>query len=154
VASGPVRATAGVDRVSEALHTTGTVGADDRTIVAVLTLHPDGTAFARAAADLTTLVRGLNVPGAVVLPPPPPGTWFGTWSSGVQVRQEATTASSVLATLPAGSDVRVTCQKQGEEVVVDPYRNDWWAYLPDYGGYLTNIYIRSPDNKLPSIPTC
>jgi hypothetical protein len=39
-------------------------------------------------------------------------------------------------------------------VVVDPYRNEWWAYLPQYGGYMTNIYIRSPGNTLPGVPDC
>lgn len=46
------------------LHTTGTVGADHRVIVVVLTQHPDGTSFASAAATLTRLTRALPVPGA------------------------------------------------------------------------------------------
>jgi hypothetical protein len=61
---------AGVD-LGEVLHTTGTVGADDRCVVAVLTLHPDGTAFARASAALTRLTFALRVPGAVPASPPP-----------------------------------------------------------------------------------
>ena len=52
------------DFVGEVLHTTGTVGADDRAIVAVLTVHKDGTSFAKATAALSTLVRSLPVPGA------------------------------------------------------------------------------------------
>jgi hypothetical protein len=47
------------------LHTTGTVGAGDRCIVVVLTQHPEGTPFAKAAVVLTGLVRTLRVPGAV-----------------------------------------------------------------------------------------
>jgi hypothetical protein len=47
------------------LHTTGTVGQDDRSIVAVLTQHPSGTSFAKATAALTRLVGALPVPGAV-----------------------------------------------------------------------------------------
>jgi hypothetical protein len=50
------------------LHTTGTVGDGDRTIVAVLTQHPEGTSFATAAAMLTKLTRSLPVPGGVPLP--------------------------------------------------------------------------------------
>jgi hypothetical protein len=50
---------AAVDLVGEVLHTTGTVGADDRWIVAVLTVHRDGTPFATAATALTTLTRTL-----------------------------------------------------------------------------------------------
>jgi len=47
----------------EVLHTTGTVGENDRSIVAVLTLHPEGTSFAKAVSTLTALVRSLPVPG-------------------------------------------------------------------------------------------
>jgi hypothetical protein len=47
------------------LHTTGTVGPGDRTIVAILTEQPDGTSFAKAAATVTRLTRSLRVPGAV-----------------------------------------------------------------------------------------
>jgi len=54
-----------VDLVSDALHTTGTVGEDDRSIVAVFTLHPSGTQYGKAYADVTRLTRTLTVPGAV-----------------------------------------------------------------------------------------
>ncbi|WP_433361177.1 hypothetical protein ACQPZX_28025 [Actinoplanes sp. CA-142083] len=140
----------GVDLVQEALHTTGTVGPDDRSIVVVLTLHPDGTPFAKAYNALTGIVRSLNVPGGTRLP----GVPFGTWGSGVRVRSGTTTASPQLAVVPSGTDVLVSCQALGQEVVVSPYRNPWWAYLPQFGGYMTNIYVNSPDNKLPGVPDC
>ncbi|MEV6415544.1 hypothetical protein [Kribbella sp. NPDC051718] len=60
-----------VDLVREALHTTGTAGPDDRTIVAVYTLHPAGTEYAKAYADMTALTRVLTVPGAVKTPTEP-----------------------------------------------------------------------------------
>jgi hypothetical protein len=60
----PVRLEAPVDLAGEVLHTTGIVGADDRAVVAVLTSHPDGTAYARATATVTDLVRSLRIPGA------------------------------------------------------------------------------------------
>ncbi|OLB66846.1 MAG: hypothetical protein AUI10_01625 [Actinobacteria bacterium 13_2_20CM_2_72_6] len=50
------------------LHTTGTVGAGDRSIVVVLTQSPTGTTFAKATALLTRLVRSLPVPGGVPTP--------------------------------------------------------------------------------------
>ncbi|MCF6526051.1 hypothetical protein [Streptomyces sp. JJ36] len=139
-----------VDLVSEALHTTGTVGPDDRTIVAVLTLHPDGTPYGTAYSRLTRLAGSLDVPGAER----PAGTWFGTWGSGVRVRAAATTGSDVVTTLPAGVEVLVACQQRGQRVEVPPYSNDWWAYLPQYGGYLTNIYVDTPGNTLPDVPEC
>ncbi|TCO35966.1 hypothetical protein EV652_101854 [Kribbella steppae] len=54
-----------VDLVSDALHTTGTVGPSDRTIVAVFTLHPSGTQYEKAYAEVTRLTAALTVPGGV-----------------------------------------------------------------------------------------
>ncbi|MEU6854216.1 hypothetical protein ABZ901_30340 [Actinacidiphila alni] len=141
---------ASVDIDQVALHTTGTVGAGDRSIVAVFTLQPHGTAFGAAYTNLDRLVRTLNVPGGTVRP----GSWFGTWGSGVHVRAGTTTGSAVLTDLPPGVETLVSCQKQGGTVSVPPYTNDWWAYLPQYGGYMSNIYISSPDNELPGVPVC
>ena len=49
-----------VDLVSEALHTTGTVGADDRFIIAIYTLHPRGTPYGQASAAVTRLTADLS----------------------------------------------------------------------------------------------
>ncbi|MET8825599.1 hypothetical protein ABZX40_31605 [Streptomyces sp. NPDC004610] len=141
---------ADVDLTRPALHTTGVVGAGDRTIVAVLTLHPAGTAYGRAYTDIGRLTRSLNVPGATR----PSGTWVGTWGSGVRVRSGATTGSGALTTLPAGAEVLVGCQRRGQQVSVPPYTNDWWAYLPQYGGYMTNVYLSVPENQVPGVPVC
>jgi hypothetical protein len=52
-----------VDLLSGAvLHTTGTVGPADRTIVVVLTQYPAGASFANAVATVTGLTRALPVP--------------------------------------------------------------------------------------------
>jgi len=52
-----------VDLLSGAvLHTTGTVGPDDRTIVVVLTQYPSGSTFAKAVATVTALTRSLPIP--------------------------------------------------------------------------------------------
>lgn len=144
------RAAAGVDLTRPALHTTGTVGADDRTIVAVLTLHPVGTSYGKAYTDIGRLTRSLNVPGATR----PAGTWFGTWGDGVNVRDDPSTGNDPLTRLPAGVEVLVGCQVRGQVVSVPPYTNEWWAYLPQYGGYISNIYISSPENRLPEVPEC
>jgi hypothetical protein len=139
-----------VDLTREALHSTGTVGANDRVIVAALTLHPDGTSYGLAYSRLNQLVRSLNVPGATR----PAGTWFGTWGSGVRVRSATNTSSTIVSELPAGVEVLVSCQAQGQTVNVPPYTNNWWARLPLYPGYMTNIYVSSPGNKLPGVPDC
>ncbi|MCX4740710.1 hypothetical protein [Streptomyces antibioticus] len=143
-------AAADVDVTRRALHTTGTVGAGDRSIVAVYTLQPTSTSFGAAYTTVNRLVRSLDVPGGVR----PEGTWFGTWGTDVRVRAEANTSSATLTRLPAGVEVLVRCQKRGERVAVPPYENDWWAELPLYGGYMTNIYFSSPDNELPGVRLC
>jgi hypothetical protein len=56
------------DLSGEVLHTTGTVGDGDRYIVAVLSVHPNGTQFAKAAKTLTALTRSLPLPAAVKAP--------------------------------------------------------------------------------------
>ncbi|MFD5631048.1 hypothetical protein [Streptomyces sp. NPDC127072] len=144
------RADAQVELSKPALHTTGTVGAGDRAILAVLTLHPLGTSYGKAYTDIGRLTRSLDVPGATR----PAGKWYGTWGSQVHVRDAATTASNSRTRLPAGVEVLISCQKQGETVSVPPYTNNWWAYLPQHGGYMSNIYVSSPDDKLPDVPVC
>nr|WP_229913938.1 hypothetical protein [Streptomyces capitiformicae] len=149
-AAGAGSAAADVNLTRPALHSTGTVGAGDRSIVAVYTLHPVGTSYGKAFTDIGRLTRSLNVPGGVA----PSGKWYGTWSSQVNVRSEPRIANNVLTRLPAGVEVLVGCQKKGQSVSVPPYTNDWWAYLPQYGGYISNIYISHPANQLPDVPLC
>ncbi|WP_046776547.1 hypothetical protein [Streptomyces yangpuensis] len=147
------RTPAGADAVDlsrPALHTTGLVGEGDRSVVAVFTLHPGGTSYGKAYTDIGRLTRSLNVPGATR----PAGTWVGTWGSGVRVRTQATTTSGAITTLPAGVEVLVGCQKRGQQVSQPPYVNDWWAHLPQYGGYMTNIYLSVPENQVPGVPVC
>ncbi|MGW1541928.1 hypothetical protein ACWCPM_17140 [Streptomyces sp. NPDC002309] len=152
-AGGPGAADAGasaVDLARPALHTTGVVGAGDRSIVVVYTLHPSGTSYGKAYTDVGRLTRSLNVPGASR----PAGTWVSTWGSGVRVRTQTTTTSGTLTTLPAGVEVLVDCQRRGQQVSAPPYLNDWWAHLPQYGGYMTNIYLSVPENQVPGVPVC
>jgi hypothetical protein len=47
------------DFTGEALHTTGIVGPNDRSIVVVLTVHPHGTSYAVATAAVTKLAAAL-----------------------------------------------------------------------------------------------
>ncbi|MET8976923.1 hypothetical protein ABZX85_15015 [Streptomyces sp. NPDC004539] len=141
---------AAVDLTRPALHSTGTVGANDRSIVAVYTLHPVGTSYGKAYTDIGRLTRSLNVPGATR----PAGWWYGTWSEHVNVRRDPSTANAPMTQLPAGVEVLIGCQKRGQEVQVPPYTNDWWAYLPQYGGWISNIYVSSPDNRIPDVREC
>lgn len=148
-----------VDYTSPALHTTGTVGARDRVIVAVLSTNRPGTSYAQAGYALTTLVRSLPVPGARLAAPPAqpePGVFFGTWGSDVSVHATTSLSSPQTGTVPSSQEVRVTCQVQGEEVDLEGLRNDWWTYLPEHGGYMPNLYFEWWDNQLPAdvVPLC
>ncbi len=81
-------------------------------------------------------------------------TSFPTWGSAVNIRAQATTASATVATLSGPTQVNVQCQVHGQTVTSDGYTNDAWSYLPDYGGYISNIFIDVPDAWLPGVPTC
>jgi hypothetical protein len=59
VTAGYTLAAAPVDFNGEALHTTGIVGPDDRSIVVVLTVHPRGTQYGVATAAVTKLAASL-----------------------------------------------------------------------------------------------
>lgn len=87
-------------------------------------------------------------------PPPTDAYWFGTWSSNVAVWAEPTTGSTLVGTVPSGVEVLVRCQIRGEEVVRGNTRNESWAYLPEFGGYMSNIFFEYPDNQLPLVPDC
>lgn len=148
-----------IDYGSVALHTTGTVGARHRVIVVALSTHRAGTSYAQAGYALTNVVRSLPVPGARPAPPlpkPEPGRWFGTWSSDVGVFATTSLSSARVGTVPSRQEVRVACQAQGEEVVRGSLRNDWWTYLPELGGYMSNIFFEWSENQLPAdvVPLC
>jgi uncharacterized protein YraI len=72
----------------------------------------------------------------------------------VNVRPNPGTGNSPITQLPAGVEVLVGCQARGEEVHVPPCTNEWWACLPRYDGWISNIYINSPDNRMPDVKDC
>ncbi|WP_046495172.1 hypothetical protein [Streptomyces odonnellii] len=85
---------------------------------------------------------------------PQTGKSFPTWGTDVRIRQQATTASPEVARLAGPTQVNVRCQVHGQRITVDGITNDAWSYLPDYGGYITNIYIDVPEQWLPGVPQC
>ena len=86
--------------------------------------------------------------------PNPPEYNFTTWGSGVNVRSAPKLSASVVTTLPGPTQVFVECQIQGDTVTANGYTNNWWAKLRDQHGYMTNIYIDDPNQKLPGVPDC
>jgi len=79
---------------------------------------------------------------------------FTTWGAGVNVRSAPKLSASVVTTLPGPTQVFVECQVQGDTVTAGGYTNNWWAKLRDQKGYMTNIYIDDPNQKLPGVPDC
>jgi len=83
-----------------------------------------------------------------------PTTSFPTWGTAVNIRQQPTGTSTRVAQLPGPTTVRVQCQVHGQLVEADGHSNDAWSYLPDYGGYISNIFIDVADSWLPGVPNC
>lgn len=81
-------------------------------------------------------------------------TSFPTWGTDVNIRQQPASTSTRVAQLPAPTTVRVQCQVRGQLVQADGHSNDAWSYLPDYGGYVSNIFIDVTDGWLPGVPAC
>lgn len=79
---------------------------------------------------------------------------FSTWGSSVNVRSGPSTDADVVRVLTEPTSIEVACQEQGELVSAEGYTNDWWAYVPDLDGYLSNIYVDTPDAVLPDVPSC
>ena len=85
---------------------------------------------------------------------PEEGQPFSTWGNEVNVRADATTDSDVVSSLSGPTNVRVLCQKEGQNVEYDGYSGTWWSKLKGKGGYISNIFIDHADHKLPNVPTC
>ncbi|MFJ4091282.1 NlpC/P60 family protein [Kitasatospora sp. NPDC089913] len=109
-------------------------------------------------SDLTSHTMS-DYAGAVRFAPgdqgtPPGGTTTQrTWSSGVNVRPAPSTAGTPVAVLPGPTTVRVSCQVHGQSVTAEGYTNDAWSYLPDYRGWISNIYLQGPA-WLTDVPEC
>ncbi|MBT2470807.1 C40 family peptidase [Streptomyces sp. ISL-66] len=84
---------------------------------------------------------------------PVDGRAFRTWGTGVWTKAQPSTAAARVYAFPGPTTIRVGCQKHAEVVTSDGYTNDAWSYLPDYGAWMTNIYIQGPE-WLEDVPTC
>jgi hypothetical protein len=82
------------------------------------------------------------------------GSQFTTWGTGVRIHTQPNVGATTVATLAGPTTVTVSCQVHGQLVNAEGYSNDGWAYLPGYGGYISNIYIDVPEAWLPGVPTC
>jgi len=78
---------------------------------------------------------------------------FRTWGDGANIRSLPSAGSSLVATVPGGATLSIQCQKHGQSVSAEGATNDAWSYLPQQGGWITNIYVEGPA-WLPGVPEC
>ncbi|MER6563240.1 NlpC/P60 family protein [Streptomyces sp. NPDC001027] len=82
------------------------------------------------------------------------GGAYGTWGTGVAIRsQPSTVDGTTVARLAGPTSVAVSCQIHAQSVTSEGYTNDAWSYLPQYGGWITNIYMKG-DAWLSGVPAC
>ena len=80
---------------------------------------------------------------------------FRTWGSGVNIRSQASTGSSVVRVLSGPTDIKIRCQKHAQTVVAEGYTNDAWSQVTSpVNGWISNIYVDHPAAWLPGVPTC
>jgi CubicO group peptidase (beta-lactamase class C family) len=84
--------------------------------------------------------------------PQPGGKEFGTWGTSVKVHQEPKLDSPVVHTINGPTKVTVDFQQRGDLVNTDGFSNPWWAHIPQFNGFMTNIFIDHPDSLLPGVP--
>jgi cell wall-associated NlpC family hydrolase len=115
-------------------------------------------------------VSNIFIEGPAVLPNVPPcsnylaigGTFttpggsdkaFSTWGTSVHAHGDPNTTSGVVFSFPGPTPVQVGCQEHAQTVTAEGITNDAWSYLPEYGGWMTNIYIQGPA-WLAGVPDC
>ncbi|NEA56253.1 peptidoglycan endopeptidase [Streptomyces sp. SID13666] len=76
-----------------------------------------------------------------------------TWGDSLNVRAQPNTGSSVVRTIPGGTSVFISCQAHAQSITAEGTTNDAWSYLPDLGGWITNIYLKGPA-WVPDVPSC
>lgn len=82
------------------------------------------------------------------------GGAYSTWGTGVALRsQPSTVHGTTVARLAGPTSVAVSCQMRAQTVTSEGYTNDAWSYLPQYGGWITNIYMKG-DAWLAGVPAC
>ncbi|MFE2327981.1 C40 family peptidase [Streptomyces sp. NPDC059385] len=96
---------------------------------------------------------GGDYAGAVRIAAAPASGTFSTWGTDVWTHTEPSTGSPRVHKFPGPTTVRVDCQKHAESVTAEGYTNDAWSYLPEYGAWITNIYIKGPA-WLDGVRTC
>lgn len=79
------------------------------------------------------------------------GTVSWTDGAGLNVRSGPGVAHDIVGHVPEGTTVTIECQARGELVG----SNEWWDYLPAYGGYVTDRYMNTGyASRISGLPEC
>ncbi|MEU3842759.1 NlpC/P60 family protein [Streptomyces sp. NPDC028635] len=81
------------------------------------------------------------------------GGSHSTWGTNVNIRSIPSVSARLVTTLATPTDVGISCQKHAESVTAAGYTNDAWSYLPNYNGWVSNIFLKG-DAWLTDVPTC
>ena len=119
-----------------------------------------GTVHSPRLRQMFAVIAGIIVMALVAVAPATPalaGVFTAHVISGkgvsfVNVRQAATTSSSVLRTIPAGAAVGLNCYSSGQ-AVAGPYGSSSIWYSIDGGGYVSDAYLETNSNSAVT-PSC
>ncbi|QNP74210.1 C40 family peptidase [Streptomyces roseirectus] len=106
-------------------------------------------------ADKFVMAIRIN-PDTVGQPGPDPsasGPVHSTWGTWIRLGEQPVHGARVVAVLDGPTQVKVNCQQRGDSITAEGTTNDWWSYLPEYRGWITNIYLQGPA-VLPDVPEC
>ncbi|MER7701418.1 hypothetical protein ABTX81_00750 [Kitasatospora sp. NPDC097605] len=71
----------------------------------------------------------------------------------MNIRPAPSTSDTPVAVLPGPATIRIQCQAHGASVTAEGHTNDARSYLPDYHGWISNLYVQGPA-WLPGVPEC
>lgn len=81
------------------------------------------------------------------------GIGHATWGDTLNVRAQPNTGAALVTTITGGTSVVISCQMHAQSITTEGVTNDAWSYLPDLGGWITNIYLKG-DAWMAGVPTC
>ena len=77
------------------------------------------------------------------------------WANDVNIRAKAKTDAKVVGQVDQGT-YPANCQRQGDTVEAGGYKNDWWVWLANRGGYISAVFVTAGNDMepVPGIPKC
>ncbi|HEX5567439.1 MAG TPA: hypothetical protein VFY14_11035 [Streptomyces sp.] len=82
------------------------------------------------------------------------GKPFSARDTDTRVHEDAHPGSPVVEDLGGPAQVTVVCQRRGGAVTARGRTSDWWSRLRDRNGFVSNLHIDHPADRLPDVPDC